>query len=60
MSPEPLSAAEMAEALLARPEVSFWLKKAIRDSLARDPVDALNDVSMLLEIAKARCREVFS
>ena len=37
---------------------SFWLKDAIRAGLERDPVDALNDAAMLVEIMLFACDEV--
>ena len=47
----------MADELLERRDVSFWLKKAIKENLVRDPVDALNDAEILLEVLKKRCSE---
>ena len=45
----------MANELLERRDVSFWLKKAIKENLVRDPVDALNDAEILLDVLKKRC-----
>ena len=39
---------------------SFWLKDAIRAGLERDPVDALNDAAMLVEIMLFACDEVMA
>ena len=37
---------------------SKWLKAALRDALARDPVDALNDALVLAAVLDAHLREV--
>ena len=47
----------MANELLERRDVSFWLKKAIKENLVRDPVDAVNDAEILLDVLKKRCSE---
>ena len=47
----------MADELLERRDVSFWLKKAIKENLVRDPVDAVNDAEILLDVLKKRCSE---
>ena len=47
----------MADELLERRDVSFWLKKAIKENRVRDPVDALNDAEILLDVLKKRCSE---
>lgn len=47
----------MVDELLERRDVSFWLKKAIQENLVRDPVDALNDAEILLDVLKQRCSE---
>ena len=36
---------------------SFWLKRAVEELSKRDPVDALNDVSVLLNVTKQRNAE---
>lgn len=43
-----------AEDLLASPEVSFWLKDALRAAMARDPVDAAYDAELLAAVLSAR------
>jgi hypothetical protein len=48
-----------AEGVLSDPAASTWLKGALRDSLERDPVDALNDVLALAGILEERLRRVF-
>ena len=45
---------------LANGCTSYWLKDAIRSSLERDPVDALNDAATLVEIMQAVCDEVIA
>lgn len=47
-----------ANELLSHPAVSFWLKEAILKSLARDPVDALNDAHVLVEVLKDHLAKV--
>jgi hypothetical protein len=46
------------EHVLSDPGVSHWLKAALRDSLERDPVDALNDALALAGVLEERLREV--
>ena len=46
--------------VLADPTASAWLKSALRALESRDPVDALNDVEALQEIAEQRLNEAFS
>ena len=46
--------------VLADPTASHWLKNALRALDSRDPVDALNDVEALQEIAEQRLNEAFS
>lgn len=48
-----------ADAVLADPSASFWLKAAIRDALARDPVDALNDALALAQVLDGNLRRQF-
>jgi hypothetical protein len=44
--------------ILADPAVSTWLKTALRESLERDPVDALNDALLLASMLEERLRDV--
>lgn len=37
---------------------SFWLKKAYESALNRDPVDALNDATHLVELLEKRLKEM--
>jgi len=37
-------------AILDEPCASFWIKNALRSALGRDPVDALNDAELLVNI----------
>jgi hypothetical protein len=48
-----------AEEVLSDPAASNWLKRALCDSLERDPVDALNDVLALAGILEDRLRRAF-
>ena len=45
--------------VLANAAASNWLKTALRDSLGRDPVGALNDVLALAGTLGQRLRQVF-
>lgn len=47
---EEIGAAE----LLRSPGTSFWLRDAISSSMKRDPVDALSDAEVLLDLLKRR------
>jgi hypothetical protein len=47
------------EDILSDPAVSTWLKAALRESLERDPVDALNDVLLLASLLEDRLRDAF-
>ena len=48
-----------AQAVLADPSTSYWLKSAIEAALTRDPVDALNDALVLAAVLDGRLRDVF-
>lgn len=58
MPVRPATAAEVRDlnipALLNDPTLSYALKNAVRDSLTRDPLDALHDARLLLRIANKR------
>ena len=43
--------------ILDDPAASDWLKSALINALARDPVDALNDALVLAEVLDDRLRE---
>jgi len=45
---------EIKKVLAAR-DVSFWLKRAIRENLNRDPVDAVKDAALLHDLLEERC-----
>ena len=49
---------EKLNQVLADPSASYWLKKALRALDGRDPIDALNDVHALHEIATERWGEI--
>jgi len=38
------------ETVLQAPDVSHWLKDALRTALLRDPIDAANDARLLLDV----------
>lgn len=40
--------------LLCSPGTSFWLRDAISSSMKRDPVDALSDAEVLLDLLRRR------
>lgn len=44
------------EEILNDPTVSFWLKRAIKELLNRDCVDALRDAEILVQIMKDKCK----
>ena len=44
------------ELVLADPSASFWLRAAVREPLARDPVDALNDALALAQVLDSHLR----
>jgi hypothetical protein len=44
--------------VLSDPAASQWLKAALRDSMERDPADALNDVLALAGVLEERLRQV--
>jgi len=47
-----------ADQVLADPATSYWLCRALREALARDPVDVANDAEVLARVLEARCREI--
>jgi hypothetical protein len=46
------------EQVLKDPAASEWLKRALREALVRDPVDAANDAELLFSVMKKRCDSV--
>jgi hypothetical protein len=44
--------------VLSDPGASHWLKAALRESMERDPVDALNDALALAGALEERLRQV--
>ncbi|MBI8852183.1 hypothetical protein CAZ10_08885 [Pseudomonas aeruginosa] len=42
------------EDLLTSPGTSYWLRDAINSSMKRDPVDALSDAEVLLDVLRRR------
>lgn len=47
-------------ALFDDPAASFWLKNALKTALQRDPVDALNDAQILVELLQAHLADTFA
>ena len=45
-------------AILEDPAASDWLKVALTEAIARDPVDALNDALLLAQTLDDRMREI--
>ena len=45
-----------ADAVLSDPSTSFWLRTAVQEALARDPVDALNDALALAQVLDTNLR----
>ena len=45
------------EIVLTDPCTSHWLREALRSSLRRDPIDAVSDAEILVEILRNRQRE---
>jgi len=54
---EPTDGLLEAQAVLADPATSYWLKSAIEAALARDPVDALNDALVLANVLDGHLRD---
>lgn len=42
------------QALIAAPDTSFWLKRALTEATQRDCLDALNDAELLARLLRAR------
>jgi hypothetical protein len=51
---------EHIDAVIARMDVSFWLKNAIVTSCQRDLVDAVNDAEMLASVLRDRLNRLQS
>ena len=59
-APATKSYMEQRRAILEDRSVSIWLKGAICALENRDPVDAVNDVEVLLSLAMVRLKTVFN
>ncbi len=57
MNAEALSMPDIRQ-ILEDPAASDWLKSALADAVARDPVDALSDALLLAQTLDDRLREV--
>lgn len=53
----PLTLEEILK-IIAGPETHYWLQRAAKEVEDMDPVDALHDVEMLLQLCKARLYKV--
>ncbi|MEE4247995.1 MAG: hypothetical protein V2I33_21595 [Kangiellaceae bacterium] len=40
--------------LIENPEISFWVKRQVLETRERDPLDALNDARLLLDVLQER------
>lgn len=49
------SAEERIEWVLSNPDISEWLKRALRGAMDRDPVDVLNDLEILNTLLRPKC-----
>ena len=49
---------QTAQRYIDAPDVSFWLKAAIKANRYRDPVDALGDADLLYDLMKRRADAV--
>lgn len=57
--PDALSDAQRrVAAMQTDPSISFWLKRAMKELLDRDPIDAANDAALLSEICNDHLREI--
>jgi hypothetical protein len=54
----PVRSETRIQQLLADSGVSYWLKGALPIMLDRDPIDALNDAEILVEVLTARLAEI--
>ena len=43
---------------LADPSTTYWLRDALKSSLARDPVDALHDAEALVDLLRDRLADL--
>jgi len=57
MNAEVVSMREIQQ-ILKDPAASDWLKAALAEAIARDPVDALNDALLLAQTLDDRMREI--
>ncbi len=54
----PTTSAALIQRILADPSCSHWLHDALESILTHDPVDAINDVEVLLKVVKMRWEEI--
>lgn len=55
-----ISADHSITTVLSAADTSFWLKSALREALARDPIDAATDAALLSELLGARADAALS
>ena len=48
------------EGVIASPATSFWLLASLRTAASRDPVDAVNDAELLLQLLLKRLDDLAS
>lgn len=56
--PEVSASQERIRVLMVAPDVSYWLKRVLQEALDRDPVDAMRDLEMILQVLRMRFREL--
>lgn len=47
-------------AVMTYPSVCTWVKQAIKDLEARDPVDAAGDAQLVADLMNSRCTEILN
>lgn len=52
----PMNVLPTPEQILSSPDVSDWLKQALRGSLTRDPVDVANEAELLAQVLSSRAK----
>ena len=55
----PPTAKSSSGEILSDPTITHWLHDALRKSLDRDPVKAVNDAAFLLDFLKERLKKKF-
>ena len=55
-----LLAEERIDWVLSHPDMSIWLKNALRMARGRGPIDALNDLELLQTLLQARSQALIA